>query len=121
YRSQHDNQSWLAALTVILDTCALILAGVKGVAPYQAQLTFAMARHAVVDLAMVMKTPPLSPDRLAPPQLASLRELLLRAGLDLREGAPFEKKLTELRGAYEPFANALGQYFLLPLPAIVPE
>jgi hypothetical protein len=30
YRSQHDNQSWLAALTCILDTCAIIVAGVKG-------------------------------------------------------------------------------------------
>src|SRR5262249_28449260 len=25
YRSQHDNQSWLAALACILDTCALLL------------------------------------------------------------------------------------------------
>src|SRR6202035_1505751 len=29
YRSQHDNQSWLATLTMILDSCALLLAGVK--------------------------------------------------------------------------------------------
>ena len=28
FRSQHTNQSWLAALTAILDTCALIMAGV---------------------------------------------------------------------------------------------
>jgi hypothetical protein len=123
YRSQHDNQSWLAALTVILDTCSLILAGVKGVHPYQAQLTFAMARHAVVDLAMVLGTPPRpsEPDRLTAARLASLRAQLVRAGLDLREGAAFEKKLTELRGAYEPFANGLSRFFLLPLPEIVPD
>src|SRR5262249_34012551 len=30
YRSQHDNQSWLAALTTVLDTCAFLIAGVKG-------------------------------------------------------------------------------------------
>ena len=30
YRSQHDNQSWLAALTAILDTCALLLARCTG-------------------------------------------------------------------------------------------
>jgi hypothetical protein len=58
YRSQHDNQSWLAALTAILETSSLVLAGVEQVDPYQAKLTFAMARHAVVDLAQVFRTPP---------------------------------------------------------------
>ena len=28
YRSQHDNQSWLAALTAMLDVSALVLTGV---------------------------------------------------------------------------------------------
>src|SRR5262249_12251993 len=37
YRSQHDNQSWLAAVTTILDTCALLIVGVKDACPYQAQ------------------------------------------------------------------------------------
>src|SRR5207248_9724128 len=60
YRSQHDNQSWLAALTAMLDTCALLIAGIENSCPYQAQLTFAMARHAVVDLAMVFRSPPMS-------------------------------------------------------------
>src|SRR5438067_1663855 len=55
YRSQHDNQSWLAALTAVLDACALILAGAKDHCTYQAQLTFAMARHAAVDLALVFR------------------------------------------------------------------
>src|SRR5437867_152541 len=62
YRSQHDNQSWLATLTAVLDTCAFLIVGVKGHNPYQAQLTFAMARHAAVDLALVLKTPPLASD-----------------------------------------------------------
>src|SRR6516225_8181454 len=62
YRSQHDNQSWLAAVSSILDTCSLFIVAVKGADPYQAQLTFAMARHATVDLALVFKTAPLSPD-----------------------------------------------------------
>ena len=38
YRSQHDNQSWLAALTAVLDACAFIISSIKAVAPYQAQL-----------------------------------------------------------------------------------
>src|SRR5262249_8204919 len=48
YRSQHDNQSWLAALASILDTCAILMVEIKNANLYQAQLTFAMARHAAV-------------------------------------------------------------------------
>src|SRR5262249_29961085 len=62
YRSQHDNQSWLAALSAVLDTCSFLIAGINGACPYQAQLTFAMARHAAVDLALVFRTPPQAPD-----------------------------------------------------------
>ena len=46
YRSQHDNQSWLSALVAILDACALLITTVEGEPVRQAQLTFAMARHA---------------------------------------------------------------------------
>ncbi|MGH8060313.1 MAG: potassium channel family protein, partial [Candidatus Entotheonellia bacterium] len=41
FRSQHDNQSWLAALTTILDTSALVMVGIDGTPERQAQLTFA--------------------------------------------------------------------------------
>ena len=54
YRSQHSNQSWLGALTVILDATALVIAGIDGVSSEQARWTFKMARHAVVDLAQVV-------------------------------------------------------------------
>ena len=81
FRSQHDNQSWLAALTAILDTCALVMAGLEGPCKRQAELTFAMARHAVVDLSLVFRTKPREPkpERLSPEKLAELRVLLLAA------------------------------------------
>lgn len=63
YRSQHNNQSWLGALTTILDACALVRVGVDGASAWQAQLTFAMARHAVVDISQILGTPPLAPKR----------------------------------------------------------
>src|SRR5882672_7280776 len=62
FRSQHDNQSWLSALTTILDTCALVLVGVGDTPTWQAKLTFAMARHAVVDLAQIFRTMPSTPE-----------------------------------------------------------
>jgi hypothetical protein len=123
YRSQHDNQSWLAALTAILDTCALIIAGAKNIDGYQAQLTFAMARHAVVDLALVFRLAPPSgsSERLSAAQFQRLRELLSGAGLPLCEGTASAANLTQLRGMYEPFAAALGQHFLLALPPFLPD
>ena len=36
YRSQHENQSWVGALAAILDTSALLIAGVDGPDGYQA-------------------------------------------------------------------------------------
>jgi hypothetical protein len=123
YRSQHDNQSWAGALTTILDTTALIIAGVECPCGYQARLTFAMARHAAVDLALVFGTPPRppSPDRLAEPNLARLQESLDTAGLTLRDGPAVLQALAELRALYEPFVNALAYYFELALPSFLPE
>src|ERR1700682_2954233 len=58
FRSQHDNQSWLSVLTTILRTLAPVVTGVEGPRAVQAKLTFAMARHAVVDLSQVFATAP---------------------------------------------------------------
>ena len=123
YRSQHDNQSWVATLTMILDTTALLITSVESPDGYQARLTFAMARHAAVDLALVFRTPPLPPDpeRLPAERLAQLRQLLREAGLEVRDGPAVDKKLAELRGMYEPFVNALARRFLFALPPVLPE
>jgi hypothetical protein len=125
FRSQHDNQSWLAALTAALDTSALVLSGAEGADPcqYQAGLTFAMARHAVVDLAQVYQVPPTEPepDRLPADRLRRLRAELGVAGLALRDGAAADRTLAELRGMYEPFLAALSRFFLLELPPVLPD
>ena len=122
YRSQHSNQSWLAALTTILDTSALVIAGIDGIPTRQAQLTFAMARHAVADLAQIFYTPPhaLRSDRLPPADLIRLREVLGAAGVRLRDGLSTEQRLGELRRMYEPYANALAEYLWMPLSAWLP-
>ncbi|MGA2401714.1 MAG: potassium channel family protein [Syntrophobacteraceae bacterium] len=123
FRSQHDNQSWLAALTSILDASAFVTVGLEGACVRQAQLTFAMARHAVVDLCLIFETPPRldGPDRLSPQELANLRSTLLAAGLRPTAGDETDRKLAELRYLYEPFLFALSAHFGLALPPWVPE
>ena len=122
FRSQHYNESWLAALTTILDTSAVVMIGLDGWCARQAELTFAMARHAVVDLAQVFSTPPVrAEERLSSVQLKRLRERLAAGGLSLRDRPDFEERLAELRRMYEPYVAALAHYLAVPLPPWVRE
>lgn len=118
YRSQHSNQSWLGALTTVLDVSALVIVGVDGAPTRQAQLTFAMARHAVVDLSQIFGRPPVTPkiDRLSTGELQQMREIFLAAGVSVREGDQADQKLAELRQMYEPYVNALAQFLFITLP-----
>jgi hypothetical protein len=123
FRSQHTNQSWLAALTAILDTCALIIAGVEEGPTRQAQLTFAMARHAVGDLAQIFarsRQPVLAPDRLPSSSLTALRDMLAKAGITVQDGTA-EQKLHDLRQMYEPHVQRLSHYLLMSLPPWFPR
>jgi hypothetical protein len=122
YRSNHSNQSWLAAVTAILDTSALVLVGLEGIPPRQAQLTFAIARHAVADLAQIFNTPPRPPrqDRLPPEAVRRLRAELAAAGVPLRGGPDADQRLGELRRLYEPYATALAEYLVMALPQWLP-
>src|SRR5580700_10590285 len=81
FRSQHSNQSWLGALMTMLDVTSLLLVGVEGIHPGQARLTFAMARHAAVDLAQVVNAryDPLAPERLPEADFNQVRDTLAEA------------------------------------------
>jgi hypothetical protein len=118
FRSQHSNQSWLGALTTILDVTSLVLIGIEGVHPGQAKLTFAMARHAAVDLAQVVNAhyDPQAPQRLTDETFNSLREALSAAGLKLRTNEEARQKLDRLRSMYEPYVHSTAQNLMLSIP-----
>src|ERR1700730_3261009 len=123
FRSQHDNQSWNASLTAILDTCALLKVGIEGACERQADLTFAIARHAVVDLSQVFGTAPkpLPFDRLPQTDLRRIRDTLAQHGLRLHDGEEADRKLVRLRGMYEPYIHALAAYLNQTLPPWIPQ
>jgi hypothetical protein len=123
FRSQHDNQSWISSLTAILDTCALVMAGVEGACKRQAELTFAIARHAVVDLSQVFLTAPrpLPHDRLPAQELRRIRDVLAQHGLKLRDDAEADRRLADLRDMYEPYIYALAVFLNQSLPPWIPE
>jgi hypothetical protein len=123
YRSQHLNQSWLAALTAILDSSALILAGMDGIPSRQAKLTFAMARHALVDITQIFVTLqiPCADDRMTPDTLRRLRARLAGGVAALPEDAAYAARLAVIRLKYEPYAHALAERLLVELPPWIHE
>jgi hypothetical protein len=165
YRSQHDNESWLAALTTVLDACALLTlglcdvphlrrrdaaAGELGLASdlptFQARMTFATARLAVVEMTHALHSAPAGqdlegesgrtggvtesatdegapttierlPDRLPAIAFERLTARLESVGLTFDEDTePPHARLDTLRSTYEPFLEALAVRLLLPLP-----
>jgi hypothetical protein len=118
FRSQHINQSWLGALTMMLDASALVMAGIDGIPEEPAKLTFAVARHAMVDLAQLISAQydPLAPARLDGDQLLKLRQALQEHDLRPLESAESEEKLKHLRSLYEPYALAMARNLLITLP-----
>jgi hypothetical protein len=123
FRSQHNNQSWISALTAVLDTSALLITGVEGREAHQAQLTFAMARHALVDLSQIFSLTPVSPatDRLPRPRYEQLFQLLCQSGSSVcRDGHSYER-LLEMRALYEGYAEALSRFLCMPLPPWIPD
>ena len=118
YRSQHERQSWLAALTTILDSCALLIVGFEDISTPTVRFSFAIARHAAVDLAQVYGTPPMNPKlgRLSHDDFARMRDSLAEVGLTLQHQEDAEQRLYDIRRAYEPFVNAIANHLLLSLP-----
>ena len=123
YRSQHDNQSWLSAATAVLDACALLITTVQGGSTRQAELTFAMGRHMLVDLGHIfhleakeeaLRNAP--PTRLEDEEYARLCEVLARTGVPMCSDPTVRERLLEMRRLYEPTAIALAAHLQLDVP-----
>jgi hypothetical protein len=126
YRSQHDTQSWLSALVSILDTCALLISVIEGPSSRQAQLTFVMARHAVIDIGQVFHVQEQKAwqrrsefDRLPQKDFYHLCEALGENHLRLCGDPAAAKRLHTIRELYEPYSYALSEYLRMPLPVWV--
>ncbi len=118
FRSQHTNESWLAALAALLDTTALLIATSDQPCSRQARLTFAMCRHTVADFAQVFFAGPRGL-RPRPPASCGIHRLhisLSQAGYQLAQGRRFNQKAQELREMYDPYLHALARFLFVELP-----
>jgi hypothetical protein len=124
YRSQHVGQNWLAALTTIVDTSAVLLAAFEdgsGEAEV-ADVAFSIGRHALADLALQLGARPGSATRaLGESELAELRALLEAGDLPLLPVDEWRERLEALRSTYEGNAAALGRELALRLPTWLPD
>jgi voltage-gated potassium channel Kch len=118
FRSQHQKQSWVSALATILDLSALVIAGIDGVSSWRARVTFAIARHAAVDLSQIFHvTIETTADRLPDEQLERMLQQLEAVGVRPNRSAAASAALRELRGSYEPYVSGLATALMMPLPA----
>ena len=124
YRSQHDNQSWLAALAAVMDTCAAILVGVGATNPLQARMTFALARQVIVELARSFGIAPSrydGGDRLGDAAYARMEAAFVATELGWTAGEDTRTTLAAVRATYEPLLDGLSRHLLLPLPGWVAD
>lgn len=129
YRSQHEKMSWLAAITMVLDTCAIlkVLCDPSDERHKdlrrQAELTYAMSRHTAVDLAYILDVPPIKPDEARLPRATwnSIVDALENENLCPADPDAAFDKIKNLRREYESYLNGLSQALFLPLPPWMPE
>jgi hypothetical protein len=123
YRSQRVGQSWLISLTVLLDSCALLIASIKDIPPRQAQITFRMALRTVRELSRILYVPSATEvtDRLPTDQFLQLGTLLESSGISLDTSAEAQAKLSVMRRLYEPHVAGLAHHLMLPVAPWIPR
>jgi hypothetical protein len=116
YRSQHVNQNWLAALTAMVDVAAFMTAVEADGEIEAAEITYAIGRHAISDLALQYRVRPRHAQRLAEVDFDRLYDAVEAAASRPVGREEARKRLSELTRAYEPKAQGLADLLALELP-----
>lgn len=115
YRSLHENQSWLATLAMLLDTCVLIECAGGPDEVEQARTTYAASLAVVESIARSFKHEiPGAPSRSlseAPPLPIDFRDLRLPGHVD-------PSRIASLCGLHRDMLDRLSNYLMLPLPTL---
>ena len=121
YRSQHDNQSWLAGLAMVLDGLSFMVIGLTTVDDVR-NSTFAMARHACVDLCLVFRAAPRDPmpERLTPIEMERAYSRRSAGHHDLNNEQT-DRLRSIPRVLYEPFLQCCRNIFGFQSPRFFPD
>lgn len=118
FRSQHDGHSWLAALTSVLDVCALIMACGPGPTAHRARLTFTVAGRTAINLSELFHRRVRDGVlyRISAREASELADLLEARGMLHVSREQFDRSLHEFRAMYEPHVGALAEFLRIDLP-----
>src|SRR5438477_3693629 len=121
FRSQHENQSWLAALTAMMDVATVWQAAKAEGKTWTARRMYAIGRHALGDLSQILRAAPRfdRADRLSQAEARSIYEDMAEAGARV-DFDLFWDRLKKLRKGYEPYSSALSDELLMDLPPWLP-
>jgi len=124
FRSQHSNQSWLTALVAILDYATVVSMASEGSLRLQADLTAAMGRHVLSDVVVIFGLEQSCQGKTSSRfsgRAEQLRGVLAQRSQVFDMSNFSDASLNERVASYEPQAVALSNYFLMSLPAAVPD
>lgn len=124
YRSQHENQSWLATLAVILDLTTLLLAIGPDEMLMPASGAFLSARKVLEEICTSLGVDS-SREKSVAARVSAQDWMEVIEFLNTASWKGFERRIDSssvaaLVGSYEPRLQALSRYLLLPLPSFLP-
>jgi hypothetical protein len=119
YRAHQSGQSWLVSLTVILDGCALLIAGGDGPAAAQARITYRIGLRLVQDLssALGLDVEATADSRLSEADLPGILATLDSSGLRLNLPETASGAVVRLVRRYDIYVAALSKWLVIPLPS----
>jgi hypothetical protein len=125
YRSQHEDQSWLATLAVVLDVTTLLLAFGPENTLLPASGAFLSARRVLEEICISLgvntrpqKSPP---PRVSHQDWSDVVEFLKLSSWNAMEARIDISSIEALVNSYESRLQALSDYLLLPLPRFSPS
>jgi hypothetical protein len=115
-RSQDANQSWLAALTSMVDVAAFLTACVPDENGDAVGMTFTIGRRAFASAAVQFRLEPIPVDRLSERDFETLFEMVERSTIPNLDRDTVRDRLERCREQYEPNAQALAHELAFTLP-----
>jgi len=117
FRSHHANQSWLTALTALMDSTAVVSLCSDRDLRLQAGFTFAMIRPALSDVSDILHLEASAPgtESLTNDDFSEIERCIQGGSASLHARRIAEADLRRLTFMYEPHARVLSDYLLMAL------
>src|SRR5581483_6153811 len=98
YRSEHSDQSWLTATAVVMDTCALRIAGITNADEFQAEATMSICTNALRSISQILNIEAFAnyEDRLTPGAFEQLLDRIRKSHLPVGDQDTWER-LSDIR------------------------